>query len=102
MKTFLISYNLLNPYKYYDSLFFKLKLFSRWWRYLNSTWIVISSDPNDNASTLANKLTCEIDKSIDTILVLEIDIKSADGWLPKEAWDWIKSNQKPQPPAPLH
>jgi hypothetical protein len=98
MKIFLISYR-LNPCKNYDSLFVKLKSFSRWWHYLETTWIVISDNTNDDVSTLTNNLTCEIDRSTDNILILEVgDMKSVNGWLPKEAWDWIKDVQKLRSP----
>jgi hypothetical protein len=25
------------------------------------------------------------------LLVIKVNIKDSQGWLPKEAWDWIKS-----------
>ena len=86
MNTYLITYDL--KYKSeYNSLYVAIKGLGRWWHYLDSTWIVKT---NMSAQQIWNLLGKHIVTS-DRMLVIKIDISDKQGWLPKDAWDWINS-----------
>jgi hypothetical protein len=55
-----------------------------WWHYLDSSYIVIS---NFEATKLYNHIYQGIPNK--HILIAEINLKNAQGWLPQSAWNWI-------------
>ena len=62
-----------------------------WWHYLESTYI-IKVGYSVNASHIAELMKeIAIDKKYFTS---EIKFQDYTGWLPNEAWDWIKENTK--------
>lgn len=60
-----------------------------WFHYLQSSYVLISS-------LETNDLTQEIIKVIPNkrFLVFKIDLNTRNGWLPKEAWEWIEKMKK--------
>jgi len=90
MKTFIISYDLRNKNKDYTDLFSEIKKENKWWRYLDNAWIIRT---DFNTKELSERLISKMDKELDNLLVVEVDIKYANGWLPKEAWDWIENTK---------
>jgi hypothetical protein len=84
---FCISYDLKKPGRNYDALYTALKSFGTWWHFLESTWLVVSYE---SAVHVWNRLAATIDPS-DFVLVIEVR-RNYQGWLPKEAWDWINVN----------
>lgn len=78
-----INYDLKAPGRDYSGLYDAIKQFS-WWHYLGSTWLV---DTNLTADAICNKLKPHLDNN-DYILVIGVT-RDKQGWLPKEAWDWI-------------
>lgn len=57
-----------------------------WWHYIKSSYILISDTNN------ASKLNSEILRVIPNkrFLLVEVNLKNRNGWLPNEAWYWIK------------
>ena len=58
----------------------------RWWHYMDNVWIV---EANISADAYARKLFPYFTTN-DRLLVVRITAES-QGWLPKEAWDWLRS-----------
>jgi len=89
MNKYLITYDLKNTsLVLYAPLHEEIKKISGlWWHYLESTWIVKT---NLTASEISAKLIPHI-KQGDRLIVVKIDYSDSQGWLPKEAWDWINS-----------
>ena len=87
LKTYLISYDLQKAADY-TNLYDSIKTAEGWWHYLESLWIITSK-------LELNYWRDKINKSIgkdDTFIIIEIEKGKTDGWLPKEAWKWIKNN----------
>ena len=85
MKLFVVSYDLRKTDKDYSSLFEEMKNCKAWWHYLKSTWLIYT---NETASEIFKRLHPHLDK-IDNLLIIEAG-KERQGWLPKEAWTWIR------------
>lgn len=85
---YIITYSLNNKSKDYSNLYNKIKENGLWWHYIDSSWIIKSSR---DANTIANELLPFIETS-DNLLVIKIDPTNKQGWLPKDAWDWINRN----------
>jgi hypothetical protein len=66
---------------------------SAWWHHLNNTWLI---NTNLNANQIYQNLSRHIQPN-DRLLVIQIP-NNADyqGYLPQEAWDWIKDQQFPK------
>ena len=87
MIVYVVSYDLRKPGKDYKGLSEELQRSPGWWHYLESTWLIVTSD---NASQLYNRLAHHLDTG-DSILVIEAG-SDRQGWLPKDAWTWIQQN----------
>lgn len=87
MNKYLITYELNNKSKDYIDLYNKIKTYS-WWHYIESTWIIKT---DKDANTINTSLRPFIDESSDFLLVVKIENSERQGWLPKKAWDWLKS-----------
>lgn len=83
----LVTYE-LNGKRDYANLYSTLKTASSWWHYLESTWLLST---HDDPQTWRERLQSYIDSDADSILIIEIK-NNYSGWLPKKAWDWIKSH----------
>lgn len=73
----------------YNNLHNKIKsdiYISNWWHYLNSAYILIS--PYD-ASQLTNSIRSYFPNRF---LLIKITKNNYNGWLPKDAWDWIQTH----------
>lgn len=90
MNKYLITYDLkATPLSGYRPLHDEIKKISgNWWHYLESTWIV--KNTSMSADSISNKLLPHI-KQGDRLLVIKIDTSDKQGWLPKDAWDWLNS-----------
>lgn len=62
-----------------------------WWHYLESTYIVKVSN-----TTYANHIADLMKKIAPNkkYFTSEINLIDFNGWLPAEAWDWIRENTK--------
>ena len=87
MSAFSINYDLKVPGRDYSGLYEAIKATGRWWHYLDSTWIVVT---NETTGEIWRRLSTHVDKN-DYLLIIEIT-NNAQGWLPKEAWEWIHAN----------
>jgi hypothetical protein len=88
MRKFLVSYDLKAPGRNYDSLYEVLKSASSCWHNLESTWIIYS---NTSIQTWCDRITSTLDKN-DRFLIVHFDETEYNGFLPQEAWDWIKQH----------
>jgi hypothetical protein len=84
MTAFSINYDLKAPGRNYNPLYDEIKRSSQWWHFLESTWLIATSETIDQISY---RLRRHIDKN-DFLLVIEIR-NNKQGQLPKEAWEWI-------------
>jgi len=82
-----VSYDLKGDAGDYTGLYDVLKSSKHWWHYLESTWLVAVTDSPEE---LRRKLAPHKRKG-DRMLIIGVTGDS-DGWLPEEAWDWIKRN----------
>ena len=87
MSAFSINYDLKVPGRDYSGLYEAIKATGKWWHYLDSTWIVVTTE---TAGEIWRRLSTHVDKN-DYLLIIEIT-NNAQGWLPKEAWEWIHAN----------
>lgn len=84
-----ITYDLRKPGQDYEGLYESIKSLGDCRHYLESTWLV---DTQLNADMIYKRLESNIDKN-DSILIVNF---GTDYWgfLPKDAWEWIKERQK--------
>lgn len=87
MRAYTINYDLKVPNRNYDSLYTEIKKSPKWWHFLESTWIILT---DETPTQIWNRLASNIDKN-DYLLVIEVR-DNVQGWLPKDAWDWIHTN----------
>ena len=87
MSVYVVSYDLRKPGKDYKGLSDELQRSPNWWHYLDSTWLIATSD---SADELYNRLIPHLDEG-DSILVIQAG-SDKQGWLPKDAWTWIQQN----------
>jgi hypothetical protein len=88
MRVLLVTYDLKKPSQEYSKLYEILKSLPKWWHYLESTWLILTSD---SAKQLYDKLCPTLDDN-DNVFLIEIIKGDYWGWLPKDAWKWIKEN----------
>ena len=85
----IVNYALNNRSRNYTPLFEAIKNNSvQWWHYLESTWVV---NTNLSANDFAFRLLSHIETT-DHLLVARLT-REHQGWLPKEAWDWLNDKQ---------
>ena len=85
----LITYDLKQPEKDYNSLYESIKnCGSKWWHYMESVWLIHTDlRPNECFERIRDNFSSE-----DTYFVVEITHQDRQGWLPSTAWEWIKEN----------
>ncbi len=87
-RALLITYDL--KYKQtqnYSRLFDEIKTANKWWHYLPDVWIIIT---DYDATYWQNKLV-PLTFQGDSLLIIEVK-QHSNGWLTKDAWDWINEN----------
>lgn len=87
MNKYLITYDLKNKIRNYDSLYLAIRSLGPWWHYLDSTWIIKT---NMNSTQIWNYLASHI-TTMDRLLIIKIDSSDKWGWLPQDAWNWLNS-----------
>jgi hypothetical protein len=81
----LVTYTLRNQLKDYSSFHQAIQRAStEWWHFIDDSWIISTQK---TPSQVASELYPHIEKS-DALLVIRVH-KSYEGWLPKEAWEWL-------------
>jgi len=83
-----VNYDLRKPGRDYSGLSDAIKSCGAWWHYLGSTWLV---DTGLDAAGIFARLKPHIDTN-DYVLVIRV-ARDRQGWLPKDAWDWINERQ---------
>jgi len=87
MTVYCVSYDLNKTGQNYSALYEELKKSSSWWHYLDSTWLIYTSETADQLSERLLKHTDQNDR----LLVIKV-VKSYQGWLNEEAWKWIREH----------
>jgi len=85
---YIVTYDLRTPKRDYEGLYEQLKNSSSWWHYLESSWLI---DTTESAEDIFNRLRAHIDNN-DFILIIRVG-KDRHGWLPKKAWEWIQEHE---------
>jgi len=77
-------------YKVLHDKLVSLDCIKNWFHYIKSSYILISD------KVTANALDREIGSLFkdNNYLILGVDLKDSQGWLPKRAWEWIESQSK--------
>lgn len=83
-----VNYDLKKPGRDYSGLYSAIKSSGSWWHYLDSTWLV---DTQLSADGIWELLSPHVDRN-DSVLVIGVT-KDYSGWLPRDAWDWIKERR---------
>ena len=91
MKLLLITFSLRNPMKNYGQFFVNLRGNAlQWWHFIEQTCVVATYlDVNAYSAMLVPHI-----EKTDSVLVTEITPFQFQGWLPKEAWDWLNTVSK--------
>ena len=84
---YIVCYDLKGGASVYQPLFDELKRSANWWHYLDSTWIVLRYETLVELGPTLRRLIFTNDR----LLILPAK-RPADGWLQKDAWDWINAN----------
>ncbi len=88
---YLVSYDLINAAERdYTPVYEAIKSVGPWWHYLESTWIVQTQHKVDD---VVNAVHASMRQG-DRLFVVQIDNQSRNGWLPKDAWDWIGTHEQ--------
>ena len=89
MAQYLIAYDLKRPEHEYVGLFDAIRATgSTHWHYMDSTWIVVSTQ---SALQITKALWTHMNKS-DKLLVIEVTDKAAWAGFNEKSSDWLKSN----------
>lgn len=84
---YLITYNFSASKEEEKNFREAIKRIGAWWNYLDDTWLVESK--LNNASIIYEQLKPYIE-SKGHVIVIKV-ANDYQGWLPSEAWDWLKS-----------
>lgn len=88
MPVYLVTYDLKRPQQNYQGLYEVLKKADSWWHYLESTWLIKTSETVDAWQT---RLRSTLDDN-DLFMIMDLKPARYSGWLPQPAWDWIRTN----------
>lgn len=87
MTAFLLTYDLRQPGRDYKNLYDAIKSGRTWWHYLESAWIL---DTTESADEIWQSVRPHIDAN-DFLLIIEVR-DNVQGWLPQDAWNWIHTH----------
>lgn len=88
-KVYMVSYDLNKSGQDYKGLHEELEKSPSWWHYLESAWLIYTSE---SASQLYERIGKHIDEN-DYAIAIEVK-GNYQGWLPEKAWEWIRSHVK--------
>jgi hypothetical protein len=92
MNLLIVTFSLRNTSRDYSSFFVALRGNAiQWWHFIEQTCVVTTFD---EVATLANKLRPHIEAT-DSLLVAKLAPEMCDGWLPREAWEWLNGVRPP-------
>jgi len=89
MAVFVVSYDLNKAGQDYKGLYEELKRSTNWWHYLDSTWLIYTSE---SANGLFQRIKKHIDNN-DSVFIVEVN-NNYSGRLSEKAWEWIKKYVK--------
>jgi hypothetical protein len=84
---YIITFDLKQPSPKYAPLLEELQKSYRWWNFMPTVWIVLNYH---GLNELAEKLAPLIFNT-DKLLIMPAK-GPANGWLPREAWQWINEH----------
>src|SRR5438876_5303744 len=87
MAVYCVSYDLKGTDRDYEPLEAALRSKGKWWHFLQSTWLLAT---DETPAEIWDRIRSTIRKQ-DFLLIIEVR-DNAQGWLPKQAWDWIHAN----------
>jgi hypothetical protein len=85
-KLYLISYS----GSYATSVKDTIKTFGAWFNHFENQFLLCTTKDLD---TVKDKLDTKINQGQDKLLVMEIKIVNAKGWLNKDGWEWLRSQK---------
>jgi hypothetical protein len=85
----IVNYALKNQFKDYEPLFSAIRDCGAWWHFMDGTWIVSTVYTPQVVSAHLQQF---IDTKNDFLLVVQLQ-KNYEGWLPKDAWNWLNNKQ---------
>lgn len=89
MNTYLVGYDLNTPGQNYEELYEAIKAIgSKWWHYLDSTWLVKHDGP---ATDLRDALAPHIDSN-DELLIVKLSGEGAWKGFSEKGSKWLKDN----------
>ena len=68
--------------------------FEKWMHYMECNWVVVSDKSVQEITDHLVPWVRNSDKCNQLMLVTEIDPANINGWLPHDAWEWIRKNQR--------
>jgi hypothetical protein len=91
MHLLLVTFSLRDQSTDYSSFFVALRGNAvNWWHFIEQTCIVST---NHDAGEFTDLLLPYINPT-DSLLVAEIDASTCQGWLPEQAWKWIRDTSQ--------
>lgn len=87
MSTYVISYDLNTPGKDYRSLYAALEQYPTHWRYLDSNWLI---ETTDTAVQIWDKLAKKLDAS-DRLFIARLEGEAAWTGFPASGSKWFKA-----------
>lgn len=87
---YIVSLGLTEPSQRYEPLYAVLRQSPKWFNYMSGTWIVVRQETLVDFAAKIRPLIFTNDR----LLVMPAK-GPGDGWLPKDAWDWI-NNEVPR------
>jgi len=91
MRLLLVTFSLRNPDKDYSSFFVSIRGNAlNWWHYIEQTCVVSTEK---DADAYAHLLYPHLEAT-DSLLVVEIQPRQFQGWLPPAAWEWLNSTSE--------
>lgn len=87
MSVYCVSYDLNKSGQNYSGLYAELEASPSWWHFLDSTWLISTSETADQLSA---RLLKKLDTN-DRVLVIKVTRDYA-GWLTEDAWNWINQH----------
>ena len=85
-KIYYISYDSTDGFENFES---KFKTIGPWFSYFDGQWLIESSKTKEEIYSLIQD-----DNNPKRLLILEINIKDYWGWMPNDAWEWLKSKKQ--------
>ena len=88
MNLLLVTFSLRNQFRNYDTFFVALRGNAiQWWHFIEETCVVLTQhDVNEFARLLYPHMEAN-----DSLLVVKLTPHEFQGWLPKDAWEWLGS-----------